>query len=510
MNGKNHSGTDLWNLSRRRTRECDLGGILAGRGVFLACPGPSLVDMPLEMLGEEATVVALNTAYPLVRRPWMWIGMDGPWCYDARLGYESFFKVWRGGFERAVEQGHALRDLPGNLFAGVRDGEPETLADPAQPHLFGRNSLVVALSVLARLGAGRIYLLGCDFGGRRDYWDPARVLTDAQRERNHRLYGQTLKTLPAMRDALAQQGTTLVSCTPASPANKVLPHEHVTLALRREEPDVVARPVRYCTDWPGTAACSGKTAGREAGAKRRRGQDEVAVVVPTRGDRGVFLEQCLKMIAWQTKKAGHTIVVNRPPQGEGNDQRERVKEGVEIAARDGYERVVIMEDDDYYPPDYLERLLKEWDEGVPILGQRKIQAYHLLTRDRVEMDVLSLADKACALAGTAFTVGFWMAFEHSGMMGTKRNLDNEMWAFAYQSGARYKMIEGGGGMISMKHGRGKCAGGCHDPEAFRKLPWVSKDMGGEWLREHTDARIHDFYMRGWLQMGAASAASAVE
>jgi len=110
----------------------------------------------------------------------------------------------------------------------------------------------------------------------------------------------------------------------------------------------------------------------------------VHVVTPTRGDRPrVFDAMNALYIAWQDYPVQEHWRVAYPPLGEQPDLVPRVRHGMRQALESGAELVLIMEDDDYYSPSYVRRMVEEW-EGAgrpPALVSMDAWRYHLATRN---------------------------------------------------------------------------------------------------------------------------------
>lgn len=165
----------------------------------------------------------------------------------------------------------------------------------------------------------------------------------------------------------------------------------------------------------------------------------INVVIPTRGDRPELLEQCYRQIERQTRTPDHVIT-------------SQAEIGVTGNVRAGYEKatkgiVVIMEDDDMYAPNYLERIESEWDDNFDILGWDQSIYYHIkLLQYRIIRTT-----KHCSLMTTALKANLdieWPENDHN-------FLDIELW----------KQLNGktikGFGAIGIKHGIGKCGGKGH-------------------------------------------------
>lgn len=85
-----------------------------------------------------------------------------------------------------------------------------------------------------------------------------------------------------------------------------------------------------------------------------------ALVIPTRGDRPEFINQCNQLIRRQTKQPDDIIWVDYKPKSNQKDITQRYRWGVNQATQRNYDFVVFWEDDDWYHPKYLEWLIDNW------------------------------------------------------------------------------------------------------------------------------------------------------
>lgn len=203
-------------------------GAFHGADVYLCCPGPSLATLDPSLLQKPGIVtIAVNSAYPKVR-PTIWAGTDHPTCFDQNFLWEPFIKVLRMCWRDQWVFGKPIKECPGVYFADVDDKshalemwdrQTDNLALVAPV----RNSFEAALHLALWIGARRIHLVGCDFGGGKDYHDD-RQLTDHQRVNNQRLYHQLARRLIHHRVEGALRKIELISCTEGSPINSIMPH----------------------------------------------------------------------------------------------------------------------------------------------------------------------------------------------------------------------------------------------------------------------------------------------
>jgi hypothetical protein len=215
---------------------------------YLCCPGPSLANVDGELLRQAGIMTfALNTAYPKIR-PDVWIGMDRPHCYDPRVWWEPFLKIARlldeNGVDTTISGGQHVRYFGNVFFADLEDAEAAEIFQ-RRAHdvrfVWVKNSFFFALHFMIWMGARRIRLVGCDFGGGRDYHDD-RQLRPEQRESNRRLYAQQIEMLRRLMPSFQANGIELVSCTRDSPINEFVPYRPLADAVA-ESARRVSQPV---------------------------------------------------------------------------------------------------------------------------------------------------------------------------------------------------------------------------------------------------------------------------
>ena len=225
-----------------------------GADVYLCCPGPSLSKVDPESLNVPgAFTIAINTAYPYLK-PDLWIGMDTPNCYDKNLWWETFPKICRSNYKEEQIGGQKLKHCPQLYFADVQNMADPKLMFTKRNHdasfVWMSNTFELALHVAVWMGAKKIHLLGCDFGGSRDYHDD-RVLRDSHRKRNANLYRILLNRLDTLGSEAETHGIEIISCTDGSPANekvKYMPLDDALKASQSLVPGFLGDDVLYATD----------------------------------------------------------------------------------------------------------------------------------------------------------------------------------------------------------------------------------------------------------------------
>lgn len=106
---------------------------------------------------------------------------------------------------------------------------------------------------------------------------------------------------------------------------------------------------------------------------------KIGVLVPDRGDRPDFLENCIRMIKNQTLNDVYIKLVDYVPTSDDVDITQRYRVGYEFFRGLGFDCVLLMENDDYYSSNYIQTIIDEWiKQGKPdILGTNYTLYYHI-------------------------------------------------------------------------------------------------------------------------------------
>lgn len=223
-----------------------------GLDVYLCCPGPSLKQVnESDLHVPGAFVVAMTTAFPAISRPDLWIGLDLPGCYDRSLLFQPFPKISKMDNSLINFNGRMYKEYPLTFFADLEEFPPaEILLRRSHDvkFIWDRNTFMFALHFLIWMGAHKIHLVGCDFGGPTDYHDD-RVLSEEQRATNKRLHLRLLSILKSLSPRCEESGIKIISCTDKSPANKFLPATYLGVALKQTmDGKDRAEPLLHCKD----------------------------------------------------------------------------------------------------------------------------------------------------------------------------------------------------------------------------------------------------------------------
>ena len=106
---------------------------------------------------------------------------------------------------------------------------------------------------------------------------------------------------------------------------------------------------------------------------------KIGILIPTRGDRKELLLYALRQMDRQTRKPDMIELVDDAPLNGDKDITWRYRLGCERIFSKGADVVFLIEDDDWYSPDYIETMMNKWEEsGKPgIFGIEETTYYHL-------------------------------------------------------------------------------------------------------------------------------------
>lgn len=214
-------------------------------------------------------------------------------------------------------------------------------------------------------------------------------------------------------------------------------------------------------------------------------RERIGLIIPTRGDRPQFLARCYQQIKRQTLKPDAVYFIDLPPKSNEVDLVSRVKLGLSRAAMDGITQVFIIEDDDYYPAHYLERM--QIPKGKVFAGTGWAWFYHI----KVHRYELNVAPWHSPLFTTGFRIDALRRFDWPAH--DFPYLDRPLWLYAYETYGPDAFHNGfpdpfeKNGPVGIKHGIGKCAGSGH----AGNLEFI--DQNFEWLESHIGAEEVKFY-----------------
>lgn len=212
---------------------------------------------------------------------------------------------------------------------------------------------------------------------------------------------------------------------------------------------------------------------------------KVAVLIPDRGDRQTFLNNCLRMMKAQTLQPDLIEIVNDPPQTDGCDITWRYRTGYDRLRNKGYDVIAFIENDDWYSPIYLETMVNAWVEnGRPnLFGTNSTIYYHVKLKAYFTMYHTTRASAMNTLIVPD------LKFEWC--KDSEPFTDSYLWQRLKLNGKVIKPKE----LISIgiKHGEGLCGGHMHNDRLFRFTDYGTQDPLSNFLKEKMDPNSFEFY-----------------
>lgn len=206
---------------------------------------------------------------------------------------------------------------------------------------------------------------------------------------------------------------------------------------------------------------------------------KIGVLIPTRGDRPEFLQNCFRMLKAQTVQPYIIHVVDEAPQNDDCDITYRYKKGYEFLSNNlELDVIAFIEDDDYYAPDYLEYMSAQWvANGKPdLLGCDYTIYYNVLIR---KYFFFNHADRSSAM-NTWIKPGLNFPW----CPDSEPYTDLHLWRVL-----KGTIIHPSHHIcIGIKHGVGKTGGFMH-VDRFQR--YTNEDNG--FLQQNTDSESFNFY-----------------
>lgn len=186
---------------------------------------------------------------------------------------------------------------------------------------------------------------------------------------------------------------------------------------------------------------------------------KIGVLIPTRGDRPGFIEQARAMIDCQTLQPDAVVVIDFPPEDSKPDITKRVRMGYDKLTEIGVDIVVVLEDDDYYQPGYLQLMHNLFVNGADLIGFNNTIYYHLGCRRYRKM----VHNTHSSLFQTAIRAGLDIRWPYDDEVF----LDIELWRNKHLKRELHRLETG---CVGIKHGIGKTGGRGHDQNFYAGTP----------------------------------------
>lgn len=175
-------------------------------------------------------------------------------------------------------------------------------------------------------------------------------------------------------------------------------------------------------------------------------------ITPSRGgERKEFFEFCIKQL--NVLNAGHptnAYLMNEHPKTSEIDLVPRIREGLQLAKKDGFEWAFILEDDDAMPDNYFSRYSPYFNK-VDFIGDNQTYYYNILT---LRWSIFKHSGRS-SLFTTAFRISALDDFKWPA--DNSKFLDIDIWKHARNR----KKIFVDSGAIGIKHSQGLCGGKGH-------------------------------------------------
>lgn len=203
-----------------------------------------------------------------------------------------------------------------------------------------------------------------------------------------------------------------------------------------------------------------------------------ATITPDRGDRPELMAFCKHQISRLTTKPDKSYFIDYPPKDDRKDLIARVQKGIELAKSDGFDKVFIIESDDFYPTNYFEKM--ELD-GYEFIGSNRSLYYHIGNLSYEYFHHPNHSSLFC----TGFKISALQNFQWPEAQAVF--LDLRLWRHAKRQNKKMKLLVDPIG-VSIKHGIGVTGGSGH-----RRL-MKNTDHNFDFLKSKVDKEALEFYV----------------
>lgn len=211
----------------------------------------------------------------------------------------------------------------------------------------------------------------------------------------------------------------------------------------------------------------------------------IGIIIPDRGDRPKLMDNCLRMLKAQTiiPVYQHLVKANYPPESNLPDITQRYRRGYDILRNQDLDVIAFIENDDWYSPNYLEEMFKNWnDAGRPdLFGTSYTYYYHLKEFAYFKMEHYQRSSGMSTLIKPDLDIDW--------PNDSEPYTDSHLW---FNNTQLKKVIFTPEKMIcmGMKHAVGMCGGQNHNTRLDR---YKYKDPDKDFLRRHLDPVSFEFY-----------------
>lgn len=207
----------------------------------------------------------------------------------------------------------------------------------------------------------------------------------------------------------------------------------------------------------------------------------IGVLIPDRNDRPLFLEHCLYMLSQQTLQPHHIEIVNDEPLSSAIDITYRYRIGCERLFAKACDRVLFIENDDWYRNDYIDLMNDLWKVNMKpdIFGLGKTTYYHIGTNKYTTM----VHSRRASAFATMVTPAIMY---HDFGKDSEPFFDIHLWKMPLK---KITFFHTGNICLGIKHGKGSCGGKAHS----KAFPYDNNDSDLSYLKSIVDEVSFKFY-----------------
>jgi len=285
----------FWRFVGGRRKAIDLDNLFQG-SCFLIGGNPELMQHRELLEDGDIVTMAMNNAGTFIK-PTLWTGADEPNYYSSSIllnpSIMKFMYVTRAD-KMVKDTGIQARTVPNIYFTtGLPDFPDRGFFLRQRDCGWWKNVFMITLQILHRLGFSKVYACGCKFQIEKDQpYNFDRKLSDQQVEYNRNTYNCVLRQLKGILPYAQEAHFELISCTPDSALNELVPYMDIKEAVRREDDKVPAN---------NTADCRHPVPDLKLVPKAEL--PKTTILIPTGPDRADLLEHGLTSICRQTTEA---------------------------------------------------------------------------------------------------------------------------------------------------------------------------------------------------------------
>lgn len=202
-------------------------------------------------------------------------------------------------------------------------------------------------------------------------------------------------------------------------------------------------------------------------------------ITPTRpGERKPLFEFCIKQLNEMfiaVNSPVNAYVMNGTCKSSEPDLIPRIRDGIELAKKDGFTHCYIIEDDDFYNVNHFNR-----DLDFDFFGYSDTTYYNLRNSTYATFN----HPRRSSLFTTGFRISALSGFKWPA--DNKIFLDIALWDFAIKTKKKITLLKGNP-CLGVKHSLGLCAGKGH------RMILKNKDSNKEYLKDHVSDEAFELY-----------------